>query len=247
MTGQKTLAERIEAHSLQAWPARAEMNLDGWCVRISGGLSKRQDCVTPLSAGADSIHDKVKWCEEFYHARHMPCVIRLTDLYPDTSLEPWLMGRGYRPHGLTHVQACDVTTMDDAGVALDAAPGDHWIGAAMAADKRAALHVEALTFTMAHMPAPKVFASAREGDQTLAIGCAAAGGDLMGIFTMRTLPVARRRGFGRRIVTGLMQWGGGHGVRTAWLQVEAANDPAVALYADLGFRTLYNYRYFVRG
>lgn len=254
MTSPPSLAARVEAHSLKAWPARAEMDLDGWRVRISGGFSKRQDCVVPIAPGNDGIHEKVRWCEDFYHARHLPCVIRLTDLYADDALEPWLLGRGYRPHGLTHVMTRAIIAEDapDANASVaDASvadgPDDAWIGAAMAADKRAALHVEALAFTMTHMPAPRGFAASIADGTTLAIGCASVGEDLMGIFTMRTLPLARRKGHARRIVGTLLGWGGGQGAATAWLQVEAANEAAVALYTGLGFRTLYNYRYFVRG
>lgn len=242
------LAEAVEAHGLKAWRPRAEMDLDGWRVRLSGGFSQRQDCVTPQAPGRTGPHEKITWCESFYHARHAPCVVRLTDLYPDASLEAWLQGRGYRAQGLTHVQVCDLDQNLAApeGAYFADAPDDRWFDVAMAADKRAALHAETLAFTMSHMPSPKVFTTAGERSGPAAIGCASVEGALMGIFTMRTLPHARRKGLARNVLKGLMAWGRGQGAITAWLQVEAANTAAVALYQAAGFRTLYNYRYLVR-
>jgi len=252
------LAQRIERHCFTAWPARAEMDLNGWRVRLSGGFSQRQDCVTPQIKSAADPQDQIAWCERFYSERQAPCVVRLTDLYEDPSLEPYLLGRGYRPHGQTHVMACDLIACDLTALnsvspvaALSDMPTDDWIGTAMMADKRAALYVEALAFTMTRMPSPKVFAEVGDDDGTLAIGCAAAGQNdvgqgLMGVFSMRTLPDARRMGYGRQILSSLLAWGKAKGATTAWLQVERANEPAVALYRAAGFQPLYDYRYLVR-
>jgi GNAT superfamily N-acetyltransferase len=243
------LARRIEAHGLKAWPAPGEMDLDGWRVKISGGFSQRLDSVTPVTRGQDSAEHKIHWCERYYNDRHMPCVVRLTDLYDDETLQPLLIARGYKVHGLTHVMIADVTGATDQpspDVSLSDQASDDWFGAAMMVDKRAVIHADALIFTMTHLPWPHVFAEAGNGEGTVAIGCAQASGDLMGIFSMRTLPQQRRKGHARRVLGGLLTWGKKQAVKTAWLQVEASNKAAVALYASMGFRTLYDYRYLVR-
>ena len=41
----------------------------------------------------------------------------------------------------------------------------------------------------------------------------------------------------------LLDWGAEQGATTAYLQVEADNDPALALYERLGFVTHHTYRY----
>ena len=61
--------------------------------------------------------------------------------------------------------------------------------------------------------------------------------------------VCRRRranrggGHGRRIVLAALKWARLRGAREAWLQVEADNGPATALYRSIGFREAYRYHY----
>ena len=63
---------------------------------------------------------------------------------------------------------------------------------------------------------------------------------------MRTAPDHRRKGLARRVLRALLAEAAGLDARRAWLQVEADNTPAIALYADEGFEPAYRYRYWVR-
>jgi ribosomal protein S18 acetylase RimI-like enzyme len=58
-----------------------------------------------------------------------------------------------------------------------------------------------------------------------------------------TDPTRQRRGYARRIIGSLAGWAADQGARGACLEVEAANTPARALYAALGFEELYRYHY----
>jgi ribosomal protein S18 acetylase RimI-like enzyme len=40
-----------------------------------------------------------------------------------------------------------------------------------------------------------------------------------------------------------MKWALGRGAAFAWLQVEADNEPAIALYRSIGFAEAYRYHY----
>ncbi len=55
------------------------------------------------------------------------------------------------------------------------------------------------------------------------------------ILTIAVLPEMRRRGIGRRLLSGAMAEMGMHGVRRIFLDVDAENRAAVALYEDMGF------------
>jgi ribosomal protein S18 acetylase RimI-like enzyme len=243
------LARAIEQHNLEAWRAPGEMTLDGWRVKIAGGFSHRLDSVTPVARGKTDAAEKIRWCERFYNERHLPCAVRLTDLYDDKTLDALLSARGYQAQGQTHVMVkdlADTPPAPPAGLSFSDHPSDDWFSTAMMVDKRAVLHAEVMIFVMMHMPSPKVFVEAGNGDATVAIGCAQVKNDLMGIFSMRTLPQEQRQGYARRVLTGLLAWAKTNGVTTAWLQVERANTAAIALYKSFGFRTLYDYRYLVR-
>ena len=77
----------------------------------------------------------------------------------------------------------------------------------------------------------------------VAVGRGAVVGEWLGITSMATVPQARRRGHARAIVHALAGWGASRGCRYALVQVDSANDAAMALYADAGFRPHHEYRY----
>ena len=59
----------------------------------------------------------------------------------------------------------------------------------------------------------------------------------------KTSAAVRGQGHGRSLVLSALKWARLRGARQAWLQVEAANQPALALYRSLGFEEVYPYHY----
>ncbi len=84
-------------------------------------------------------------------------------------------------------------------------------------------------------------ARARCGDH--ASGLAAVRDDWWGVRSVEVAPEHRRQGLALRVMAALAEWGAEQGATTAYLQVLADNDPALALYARLGFRTHHVHRY----
>ena len=74
-------------------------------------------------------------------------------------------------------------------------------------------------------------------------GYAGCDGDWIGLGGLWVEPSARRSGLGLAVVGALLDWGAAQGATTAYLQVLADNDPALALYERLGFREHHRYRY----
>lgn len=79
----------------------------------------------------------------------------------------------------------------------------------------------------------------------VARGVAAYADDWVGFRSIEVDPAHRRRGLGLAVMAALVGWGAERGATTAYLQVLADNQPALALYAGLGFRTHHRYRYLV--
>ena len=64
-----------------------------------------------------------------------------------------------------------------------------------------------------------------------------------GLFCMRTAPRFRRRGAARAILRAAAEAAATLGGWQIYLQVEVANQPAIALYTAAGFAPAYGYHY----
>ena len=95
----------------------------------------------------------------------------------------------------------------------------------------------------ARTPMPRRFAHLQRHGVTAAIGLAVIAEGWAAIFLMRTHPLHRRQGLARDILAALLGWARDAGARDAFLQVEAANAQAIALYKAAAFETAYSYAY----
>jgi GNAT superfamily N-acetyltransferase len=64
-----------------------------------------------------------------------------------------------------------------------------------------------------------------------------------GVFDVVTAPHARGQGLATLACASLLSWAWEHGAHHAYLQVEAGNAPALAVYRKFGFATAYSYAY----
>jgi ribosomal protein S18 acetylase RimI-like enzyme len=93
----------------------------------------------------------------------------------------------------------------------------------------------------------QAFASARDGDRTVAIGRVAGAGShgdhWAGLTAIEVAPDYRRRGLGAAVTSALITHAAQRGARRVFLQVEDGNQAALALYRRLGFTTHHSYHY----
>jgi GNAT superfamily N-acetyltransferase len=100
-------------------------------------------------------------------------------------------------------------------------------------------HAERLAFS----PVPYRGWVLREGGTVLACGQTAREGNMVGLYDVFTAPAARNRGLSRALCAELIRQAAGAGAITAYLQVDGANGPALAVYHRLGFAEGYRYHY----
>jgi len=81
------------------------------------------------------------------------------------------------------------------------------------------------------------------GAPAVAIGRAAVEGPWVGIAAIEVDPASRRRGYSRAVMAALVDWAAPRGAVRGYLEVMADNQPALALYASLGFTEHYRYTY----
>lgn len=236
----------LEPLADDAWPARERARLGGWRLNASSGRSMRINACWPLAAPDREVEAALDATEAWFAERGLPPRFKLTDgVVAPADLAERLAVRGYAPCKTTLVMLGPTGGAGDAAIRVSEAPDATFeaVFTATAGDPEDGRErLEAL----ARIPAPARFARLDIDGVPAAIGASAIGGGYAGIFGMRTVPDHRRKGLARRVLRALLAQAKGLGAERAWLQVEADNAPAIALYADEGFEPGYRYSYWVR-
>jgi ribosomal protein S18 acetylase RimI-like enzyme len=91
---------------------------------------------------------------------------------------------------------------------------------------------------------PSAYATATVAGRPVAVGRAVADTGWAGVFSMATLPDARRLGAARAVLIALADWASAAGADRLYLQVTDESSAAVSLYRRAGFRVagIYHYR-----
>lgn len=235
------LLERIAD---RAWPAAERSSLGSWILNASTGWSGRLNACWPLGEPTLPMGEAVDAVEAWYAARGLPPVFKPAGPLP--VLEAELTARGYRARTPTLMMVAEipvvarparVSVAETVGEAFERVFLGTQANVDDAAERMGAFH---------RIARPRVFASIEVEGAPVAIGGSAIEGDWAGVFGMRTLAAFRRQGLARDIVAALMAGARGAGASKAYLQVEAPNAPAIALYERFGFATAFAYSYWDR-
>jgi len=241
----RQLVRALETHSARAWPAPEIVQVNGWEVRFTpGSRSRRVNCVTPMAPVAGRLEDTLKLAKKLCDERNLPCTLRVTPL-GGRELADWLQAHGKGMTGdATAVQVAPLGGLAaaDNHALLDNHLTDEWLAGLEASGADAAERA-LIARLLADVMTPQGFARMMQDGEPVAVGRAVVDHGLAGIFHIATAKQARRQGHGRAIVNALMHWAREQGAMRAYLQVVAANEPAIALYRAFGFREAYRYDY----
>ncbi|WP_375483812.1 GNAT family N-acetyltransferase [uncultured Jatrophihabitans sp.] len=238
-TAEELELERLAARGIRA--AETEQ-LGGWVLRADHGFLRRANSVLPLGQPGMPLDEALARAHDWYAARGLPLRIavptearRLLDAelgerwWPIETPAHLMTGR------LDHLVAPAAEVTD---VAVEAAPDDAWFALYRDGDSGGEAGRALLT---RHDRA--VFASVREGGHTVAIGRGSVDDGWLGVAGVEVAPDARRRGLATAVTAALWAWGRDQGATRSYLQVEADNESALALYARQGYRVHHDYRY----
>lgn len=240
------LHRRIEEASLNAWPALQQMLFDGWLLRFAKGYTKRANSVNPLFGSSLNTEEKIELCERFYAEKEQPAIFRLTPLASPADLDQILERHRYKRVDLTHVQHRDLrgrAIPPEPSVELRNETPDNWLDVfcRLSAAPRAKhqTHQEILQA----IPSKRLLAVLTDSDTIVACGLGVLEHEYFGLFDLVTDPQQRNKGYGAKLVAGMLRWAQEHSAADAYLQVMASNAPARHLYAKLGFQEVYQYWY----
>ncbi|GIG22354.1 hypothetical protein Cch01nite_30780 [Cellulomonas chitinilytica] len=248
------------------WPPSRVVDVDGWRVGLSDGLTRRANSVLPLGSPAD-VEASLDRVEALYTEAGQPTVVRVCRA-STPGLEARLDARGYTTPSGADVLVRPVVDPDDgvrrapggaarteAGpvrVSVSDRPDDAWLtlwsgaktplrtGAADASDAAGA-RVRFARDVLGGAPA--IYLLATDGEGPVAVIRAAFAEDWVALSCLVVAPRARRRGLGRMLTVRALDEAARRGARRAFLQVEPDNTGAAALYVGLGFQPAERYVY----
>jgi ribosomal protein S18 acetylase RimI-like enzyme len=234
---------RIEELSLNSSAPPGQLLYDGWIVRLAPGKAKRARSVNAFFPSARPLEDKIAYCQALYDQAGLPLLFRMTPFCQPQGLDGELERRGFARFETTSVRWAPIPATMAAVRFLDPWDLEPWVDAVARLRGSPVAQRDSHLARLQGLPLAKRAFALEEGGEVVATGLAVAEGDWAGLFDIVTHPQARRRGHGRRIVATLLDAARLLGARHAYLQVEAGNAGAIALYDSFGFAERYTYGY----
>ena len=247
MTGGEIDIAALELIAARAWPAAREGRIGDWRLFASSGYSGRINACWPLGDPGLAQAEAITAVEAWYAGQCQPTLFKIVDTAASSALIENLRGAGYRPRTETLMMTAPVVRGPDAAVRLTFDLDDAFAGVFAAAGPGDPGDTRERLEALVRVPPPRAFAALDIAGRPAAIGAVAVEGGWAGVFAMRTDPAHRRHGLAWRVLGALTGFAAEQGAARAWLQVEAANAAAIALYAAAGFGVAYRYRYWEKG
>lgn len=247
----------IEYASRFAWPALEEQELSFGVLRYAAGVNRRSNS---MNIFIDAHYDRerlVEITELFFKQRNLPAIVRVLNIDGNDKvrfqmLDSYLAIRKYKVEAPTKVLSLDLGCVKEsqskiASIKSNSCDQDDWLRAwyklSGFGNARFEIHQKMLN----KIPgATHYLVLADRSGKPLGCGMAALSGSAIGIFGIATHMDHRGLGIGVTLIRSLLRWGKENGGCYAFLQVESANSPALALYRKLGFAELYSYWYRVK-
>lgn len=225
------------------WPARDVEMLGDWALRAHGGITGRANSAMAVGDPGREIGAALERVEQWYAARSLPALLQLPLADPANLA---MADLGWERLHVTIVQVAPIEPVlaglrprGDLRAVLEPTPSTDW---------RSLMHdldTDDPESHVAILTGPPVvgFATLYRDDEPVGIGRVSVEGTWAGVTSVDVAGLARRSGIGSAVMRELLSWASQRGARTTYLQVRAGNDPALRLYAALGYVTHHPYNY----
>lgn len=236
--------EAIERATLQAVAPEVVEELPGWLLPMDRGTVGRARSAVPLHHGLHDT-DLLSTIVARYQALGYEPRFRLPDLPSFQSWHEALNHLGWRREQPTLTMAGEVHRLLALHTAppavLDSQPDAGWM--AMFLGEGLDLADGASRSRSLGRATGTLFASVREHGQTVACGAASFGHGWLGVHGMRTAAARRGEGLAGSILHAMASEARQRGLVGVFLQVDASNLPALALYRRAGLSLAWSYDY----
>ncbi|QPC85646.1 GNAT family N-acetyltransferase [Mesorhizobium sp. NBSH29] len=237
---------RYEAAGFRAWPA-ASVHYDGtWVIRLTlDHPAKRLNSVNPLDPGdITDLDERVVRAARRFQANGQILTFRLSPL-SGSVLDGHFDHLGWSRFSESIVMRLPLTnlTVDIEQVLPPVEDRASFIAQAAMVHDADPAYLAGLAELLGRIQPHLGLFVLESSKGPLASAISVHDNDLAGIFEVATSLNHRGQGHARRLLLAMLNWSKSRGAREVWLQVEADNLPACALYRSFGFKEVYRYHY----
>ncbi|MFE3739422.1 GNAT family N-acetyltransferase [Streptomyces sp. NPDC059134] len=245
--------EELARVGARSWQPVESEPLGDWLLRAASGFTRRANSVLPLGDPGMPLDEALARVRHWYGERGLPAYIQTATGAESTQelLCAELERRGWRSEVTAEVRVGALAPLADrdddlSGVRLDRTAGTAWLRRYQRSAGRPGPEVLQVL-----SGGPSVWFAAvagedapEEGGTPAAIGRCVVDGRWAGFMAVEVDPAHRRRGLATAVMTALARRALDEGASAAWLQVEADNEGARALYDGMGFAVHHRYHHF---
>ena len=234
--------------SSRAWRPVESERLGAWELRAAAGFTRRANSVLPLGDPGLPLDEALTAVRRWYGDRGLPAYVQTATGAEGTQelLCAELEQRGWTREVTAELWVGALAPVADradaSGVVLSRSADEAWL----ARYQRKGVSEVALK-VLGSGPSVWFATVPGEGAEPAAIGRCVVDGRWAGFAAVEVDPGLRRRGLGSVVMAALASRALEEGASAAWLQVEAENVGARALYSGMGFSTHHAYHHYRDG
>lgn len=251
--GDIIIPQAIEELSMNAWPALQTMLYDGWILRYSKGYTKRANSINPIYPSTFEINKKIEKCEAQFRSLGIDVVYKMTGYTRPENLDRLLEEKGYERKDETIVKVIELPNLlldfqepEIKDVEIRNFLTEQWLDAFCRLLKVSEKNRMILQDMINIIIPEKYLLLLRQDGKVIGCGMGVIEDGFAGIYEIVIDTELRGKGYGRQLMLNMLKYAYERGARKAYLQVVAANIPAVRLYESLGFKEAYRYWYRVK-
>ncbi|MFW9926695.1 MAG: GNAT family N-acetyltransferase [Candidatus Thorarchaeota archaeon] len=246
MIDQSQIVE-LEQVAANAWVAHENERLGGWLLRANSGVTRRANSVLSLGPPILPLDQAIDKVIDFYKERNLIPRFQMTETSKPQELDRDLSDWGFSVGLQVEVHTAAINHLIKREPMIDVLVSNDITDSWMSVYGEASGYEESTMDTrrdlMKRTTHYKAFALARIDREPAGVGFGVVEDKWLGLFNIAVHPSMRGRGVAVALNTALAQWGNQRGARSAYLQVESENLPALKLYSKLGFEHAYTYWY----
>lgn len=239
--------EELARVAARAWLPVESERLGAWELRAASGFTRRANSVLPLGAPGLPLDEALEAVRRWYGERGLPAYVQTATGAEGTQelLCAELEQRGWVREVTAELWIGPLAPVadrgDPRGVVLSREAGEGWLARYQRKGvSEVALRVLRGGPSVWFATVPEV----AEGAPPAAIGRCVVDGRWAGFAAVEVDPALRRQGLGTAVMAALARQALDEGASAAWLQVEADNAGARALYAGMGFAAHHAYHHY---